>query len=107
MPVHLTVERIATLPVPSESERQRDNRDDVLRGFGVRVSYGGERASVVHYRGRRCPRRDAHDRVVDAEAGRNSEAPTVAKSRRPDSRNRRCGRAVADALARVLTGSKK
>jgi hypothetical protein len=58
MPVHhLTDRTIAALPVPSESERQRDYWDDVLRGFGVRVSYGGKRAFVVRYRvGRRLRR---------------------------------------------------
>ena len=58
MPVHhLTDRTIAALPVPSESERQRDYWDDKLRGFGVRVSYGGKRAFVVRYRvGRRMRR---------------------------------------------------
>jgi integrase len=58
MPVHhLTDRTIAALPVPSESERQRDYWDDKLPGFGVRVSYGGRRAFVVRYRvGRRMPR---------------------------------------------------
>jgi len=37
-------------PAPADSERQRDYWDDVLRGFGVRVSYGGKRAFVVRYR---------------------------------------------------------
>ena len=51
MPVHhLTDRSIAALPLPSESERQRDYWDDKLRGFGVRVSYGGKRAFVVRYR---------------------------------------------------------
>src|SRR5262245_47989274 len=58
MPVHhLTDRSIAALPVPSESERQRDYWDDKLTGFGVRVSYGGRRAFVVRYRvGRRLRR---------------------------------------------------
>lgn len=58
MPVHhLTDRSIAALPVPTESERQRDYWDDKLRGFGVRVSYGGKRAFVVRYRvGRRMRR---------------------------------------------------
>ena len=58
MPVlHLTDRTIAALPVPSESERQRDYWDDKLQGFGVRVSYGGRRAFVVRYRvGRRMRR---------------------------------------------------
>src|SRR5262245_53353793 len=58
MPVHhLTDRTIAALPVPSESDRQRDYWDDKLRGFGVRVSYGGKRAFVVRYRvGRRMRR---------------------------------------------------
>jgi len=58
MPVlHLTDRSIAALPVPSESERQRDYWDDKLPGFGVRVSYGGRRAFVVRYRvGRRMRR---------------------------------------------------
>ncbi len=42
--------RIAALPTPNETERQRDYWDDVLRGFGVRVSYGGRRAFVFRYR---------------------------------------------------------
>jgi integrase len=58
MPVHhLTDRTIAALPVPPASERQRDYWDDKLRGFGVRVSYGGKRAFVVRYRvGRRMRR---------------------------------------------------
>jgi Arm DNA-binding domain len=63
MPAHLTDRTIAALPVPSESERQRDYWDDVLRGFGVRVSYGGKRAFVVRYRvGRRLRRLTIHGR---------------------------------------------
>ena len=47
MALHLTDRTITSLPTPSESERQHDYWDDVLRGFGVRVSYGGRRAFVV------------------------------------------------------------
>lgn len=50
MALHLTDRTIATLPTPSERERQRDYWNDVLRGFGVRVSYGGRRAFVLRYR---------------------------------------------------------
>jgi integrase len=50
MPVHLNDRRVAALPVPTAQERQRDYWDDALRGFGVRVSYGGKRAFVVRYR---------------------------------------------------------
>ena len=50
MALHLTDRTIASLPTPSESERQRDYWDDILRGFGVRVSYGGRRAFVLRYR---------------------------------------------------------
>ena len=57
MAVHLTDRTITALPIPSETERQRDYWDDTLRGFGVRVSYGGKRAFVVRYRvGRRLRR---------------------------------------------------
>src|SRR5262245_573725 len=57
MAIHITDRTIAALPTPSETERQRDYWDDVLRGFGVRVSYGGKRAFVVRYRvGRRLRR---------------------------------------------------
>jgi integrase len=57
MAVHLTDRTIAALPIPSTAARQRDYWDDVLRGFGVRVSYGGKRAFVVRYRvGRRLRR---------------------------------------------------
>jgi hypothetical protein len=48
MALHLTDRTIASLQTPTESERQR--WDDVLRGFGVRVSYGGTRAFVLRYR---------------------------------------------------------
>lgn len=57
MLVHLTDRTIPALPVPSQSERQHDYWDDVLRGFGVRVSYGGRRAFVVRYRAGRRLRR--------------------------------------------------
>lgn len=50
MATHLNDRTIAALPTPNETERQRDYWDDVLRGFGVRVSYGGRRAFVVRYR---------------------------------------------------------
>jgi integrase len=50
MALPLTDRTIASLPTPTESERQRDYWDDVLRGFGVRVSYGGRRAFVLRYR---------------------------------------------------------
>jgi integrase len=57
MAVHLTDRTITALPIPSETERQRDYWDDTLRGFGVRVSYGGKRAFVVRYRAGRRLRR--------------------------------------------------
>jgi hypothetical protein len=47
---HFNDRRIAALPVPTREERQHDYWDDILRGFGVRVSYGGKRAFVVRYR---------------------------------------------------------
>ena len=50
MALRLTDRTIASLPTPNEHERQRDYWDDVLRGFGVRVSYGGRRAFVLRYR---------------------------------------------------------
>lgn len=50
MPLHLTDRTIAAFPTPTESERQHDYWDDALRGFGVRVSYGGRRAFVLRYR---------------------------------------------------------
>ena len=50
MAVHLTDRTITALPIPTEAERQRDYWDDVMRGFGVRVSYGGRRAFVLRYR---------------------------------------------------------
>ena len=45
MAERLNDRRIAALPVPTIEERQRDYWDETLRGFGVRVSYGGKRAS--------------------------------------------------------------
>jgi len=50
MSERLNDRRIVALPVPTIEERQRDYWDDALRGFGVRVSYGGKRAFVVRYR---------------------------------------------------------
>ncbi len=50
MSERLNDRRVAALPVPTIEERQRDYWDDALRGFGVRVSYGGKRAFVVRYR---------------------------------------------------------
>jgi integrase len=50
MAERLNDRRIAALPIPTLEERQRDYWDDTLRGFGVRVSYGGKRAFVVRYR---------------------------------------------------------
>src|SRR5438105_2107001 len=50
MAERLNDRRIAALPIPTLKERQRDYWDDTLRGFGVRVSYGGKRAFVVRYR---------------------------------------------------------
>ena len=50
MALHVTDRTIASLPTPNENERQGDYWDDVLRGFGVRVSYGGRRAFVLRYR---------------------------------------------------------
>ena len=49
--------RIAALPTPSPETRQLDYWDETLRGFGVRVSYGGRRAFVVRYRVNRRLRR--------------------------------------------------
>jgi len=48
MSERLNDRRIAA--VPMIEERQRDYWDESLRGFGVRVSYGGKRAFVVRYR---------------------------------------------------------
>ena len=50
MAERLNDRRIAALPVPTVGERQRDHWDETMRGFGVRVSYGGRRAFVVRYR---------------------------------------------------------
>jgi integrase len=50
MAEHLNDRRIAALPIPTIEERQRDYWDEGLRGFGVRVSYGGRRVFVVRYR---------------------------------------------------------
>lgn len=47
MAERLNDRRIAAHPIPTLEERQRDYWDDTLRGFGVRVSYGGKRAFVV------------------------------------------------------------
>ncbi|HEY0874460.1 MAG TPA: tyrosine-type recombinase/integrase [Vicinamibacterales bacterium] len=79
MPVHhLTDRTIAALPVPSESERQRDYWDDVLRGFGVRVSYGGKRAFVVRYRvGRRLRRLTIGPYPVKSLADARKEARSI------------------------------
>ncbi len=79
MPVHhLTDRTIAALPVPSESERQRDYWDDVLRGFGVRVSYGGKRAFVVRYRvGRRLRRLTIGPYPAKSLADARKEARTI------------------------------
>ena len=48
--VGLTDRRIATLPTPTVEQRQLDYWDPAMRGFGVRVSYGGKKAFVVRYR---------------------------------------------------------
>lgn len=50
MAQRLTDRTIAALSTPTAAQRQRDYWDDVLRGFGVRVSYGGRRAFVLRYR---------------------------------------------------------
>ncbi len=50
MAERLNDRRIAALPVPTLEQRQRDYWDETLRGFGVRVSYGGKKAFVVRYR---------------------------------------------------------
>jgi len=57
MAERLNDRRIAALPVPTLEQRQRDYWDETLRGFGVRVSYGGKRAFVVRYRVNRRLRR--------------------------------------------------
>jgi integrase len=49
-PVGLTDRRIAALPTPTLEQRQCDYWDPTMRGFGVRVSYGGKKAFVVRYR---------------------------------------------------------
>lgn len=48
--VGLTNRRIAALPTPTLEQRQCDYWDPAMRGFGVRVSYGGKKAFVVRYR---------------------------------------------------------
>jgi len=64
--------------VPTESERQRDYWDDVLRGFGVRVSYGGKRAFVVRYRvGRRLRRLTIGPYPVKSLAEARKEARSI------------------------------
>src|SRR4029453_7197908 len=50
MSERLNDRRIAALPTPSLEQRQRDYWDGNLRGFGVRVSYGGKRFFVLRYR---------------------------------------------------------
>ncbi|MEO5742777.1 MAG: site-specific integrase [Vicinamibacterales bacterium] len=57
MAERLNDRRIAALPVPTLEQRQRDYWDETLRGFGVRVSYGGKKAFVVRYRVNRRLRR--------------------------------------------------
>lgn len=57
MAERLNDRRIAALRVPTLEQRQRDYWDETLRGFGVRVSYGGKRAFVVRYRVNRRLRR--------------------------------------------------
>jgi integrase len=49
-PVGLTDRRIAALPTPTLEQRQCDYWDPTMRGFGMRVSYGGKKAFVVRYR---------------------------------------------------------
>src|SRR6266516_2071753 len=46
----LTDRRIGALPIPTLAQRQCDHWDPSMRGFGVRVSYGGKKAFVVRYR---------------------------------------------------------
>jgi integrase len=78
MPVkHLTDRTIAALPVPSET-RQCDYWDDKLRGFGVRVSYGGKRAFVVRYRvGRRLRRQTIAPYPAKSLADARDEAKSI------------------------------
>ena len=56
-PVGLTDRRVAALPTPTLEQRQCDHWDPAMRGFGVRVSYGGKKAFVVRYRVNRRLRR--------------------------------------------------
>jgi integrase len=42
--------KIQALPVPTLDQRQCDYWDPSMRGFGVRVSYGGKKVFVVRYR---------------------------------------------------------
>jgi hypothetical protein len=56
-PVGLTDRRIAALPTPTLEQRQYDCWDPTMRGFGVRVSYGGKKVFVVRYRVNRRLRR--------------------------------------------------
>jgi integrase len=65
MAERLTDRRIAALPIPSLEERQRDYWDEILRGFGVRVSYGGRRVFVVRYRVNNRLRRHTLGRYPD------------------------------------------
>src|SRR4051812_29553224 len=50
MAIRLTDRGIAALPIPTVAQRQCDHWDETMRGFGVRVSYGGKRVFVVRYR---------------------------------------------------------
>jgi integrase len=65
MAERLNDRRIAALPIPSLDERQRDYWDEMLRGFGVRISYGGRRVFVVRYRVNNRLRRHTLGRYPD------------------------------------------
>lgn len=50
MAVKLNDRRIAALKSPTLEQRQRDYWDTDIRGFGVRVSFGGKKVFVLRYR---------------------------------------------------------
>ena len=98
MAIPLNDRRIASLPTPTLAQRQIDHWDPSMRGFGVRVSYGGKKAFVVRYRVNGRLRRmtlgpypdlslaDA----VERRASSWATSPTVTTRRRTRSNGGRC-----------------